>query len=439
MNGQFDPYHRWLGISPENRPPNHYQLLGIPLFESDADVIEAAADRQMAHVRSYQQGKHVQLSQQLLNELSIAKLCLLDATKKTQYDAQLRVKRPVASVPPPVVPPQPSPQFAVQIQPAGKTPAAGRRPPCNRTRLRLAATLVGLGLLAVVAIAGMVFVLAPRSGTLVVAVRPEDRTDLVLVIDDQDRRLPAAGNVELKLAAGRHTVQARREAYEPFQQTVDVTAGGQHLIEIRMTPQAQLTVELVAKDRKDVALTLDGRSLRLSASGKVTVACRPGEHTVCVAGPHGSFEKKVDIAPGQHLTLPMALLSASPLVGQWRGGIEIDQAAFQRKLDEAKANALQRAFVQSFARALERGTIDLQFHDDGSFDAAIKLGPLSSSDHGRWSIASQQGARTTIETIGKNGLQEYRLVTFEGDDTFTTELPGEAQGLGVFRCRRVNP
>jgi len=234
-------------------------------------------------------------------------------------------------------------------------------------------------------------------------------------------------------------VQARREAYKPFQRSVDVTAGGQHLLEVRMTPQAQLTVDLVAKNRKDVTLTMDGRPLTVPASGKVNVACRPGQHTVRVAGPHGSSEKAVDIAPGQHMTLPMVLLSDSPLVGQWRGGVEIDEAAVRRKLDEAKANALQRAFVQSVSRGLESSTIDLQFHEDGSFDAAIKLGPLSSSDHGKWSIASQQGARTTIETIGKNGRQEYRLVTFEGNDTFTTELPGEAQGLGVFRCRRVHP
>jgi hypothetical protein len=446
MTDQFDPYHRWLGISPEHRPPNHYQLLGIPLFESDADVIETAANRQMAHVRSYQHGKHVPWSQQLLNELSTAKLCLLDATKKAQYDAQLKVSRPAASVPPPVVPTQrppppaePAPQIAVKVRATGKEPAAGRRPTRDRKRLWLAAILFVLGLLAAVAVAGIVVVVVPRRGTLVVALPPGNRTDLVLIIDGHDQSLPAAGNLQLKLPAGPHTVQARREAYNPFQQSVDVTAGGEHLIEIRMTPQAQLTVELVSKNRKDVTLTLDGRPLTVPASGKATVACRPGQHTVRVAGPYESFEKAVDIAPGQHLTLPIALLSDSPLVGQWRGGIEIDEAAFRRKLDEANANPLQRAFAQSIFRGLQRGTIDLQFHEDGSFDAVIKLGPLSSSDHGTWSIASQQGARTTIETIGKNGRQEYRRVSFEDNDTFTTELPGEAQGLGVFRCRRVQP
>jgi hypothetical protein len=331
------------------------------------------------------------------------------------------------------------PQIAVNVRATDETPAAGRRPTRNPTRLRLTAALVVLGLLAVVAIAGIIFVVAPRSGTLVVAVAPADRTDLVLIIDGQDQRLPAAGDLQLKLAAGRHTVQARREAYEPLQRSVDVTAGGQHLLDIRMTPQAQLTVELVAKNRKDKTVTLDGRPLAVPASGKATVACRPGQHTVRVTGPHGSSEKTVDVAPGQHVTLPMVLLSDSLLVGQWRGGVEIDEAAVQRKLDEAGANPLQRAFARSVSRGLQNSTIDLQLHEDGSFDAAIKLGALSSADHGKWSIASQQGARTTVEMMGKNGRQEHRLVTFEDNDTFTTELPGEAQGLGVFRCRRVQP
>jgi hypothetical protein len=40
----FGPYHKWLAIPPEEQPPNHYRLLGLPQFESDADVIEGAAE-----------------------------------------------------------------------------------------------------------------------------------------------------------------------------------------------------------------------------------------------------------------------------------------------------------------------------------------------------------------------------------------------------------
>ncbi len=86
----FDPYHRWLGIPPSEQPPNLYRLLGIAPLEHDLDVIESAADRQMAHVRGFQSGQRADLSQKLMNELSSAKLRLLQPDKKAEYDKQLR-------------------------------------------------------------------------------------------------------------------------------------------------------------------------------------------------------------------------------------------------------------------------------------------------------------------------------------------------------------
>jgi len=86
----FDPYHKWLGIPPAEQPPNHYRLLGIQLLESDPDVIVAAADQRMAHLRTFQTGKHTELSQELLNEVAAAKLCLLKPEEKATYDATLR-------------------------------------------------------------------------------------------------------------------------------------------------------------------------------------------------------------------------------------------------------------------------------------------------------------------------------------------------------------
>ena len=57
----FDPYYKWLGIAPEERPPTHYRLLGLNLFESDSDVIEAAADRQMTYLQEVSQGSKAAL------------------------------------------------------------------------------------------------------------------------------------------------------------------------------------------------------------------------------------------------------------------------------------------------------------------------------------------------------------------------------------------
>ena len=52
----FDPYHKWLGISPQHQPPNHYRLLSLDLYESDPDVIEAAVDRIAAFLQDVASG-----------------------------------------------------------------------------------------------------------------------------------------------------------------------------------------------------------------------------------------------------------------------------------------------------------------------------------------------------------------------------------------------
>jgi hypothetical protein len=90
MDESFDPYHKWLGIPPAEQPPNHYRLLGVTLFESDPDVIANAADQRIGHVRAFQIGKHSDESQRILKAISAARVCLLNADKKADYDAGLR-------------------------------------------------------------------------------------------------------------------------------------------------------------------------------------------------------------------------------------------------------------------------------------------------------------------------------------------------------------
>jgi len=123
---KFDPYRKWLGIPPQEQPPNHYRLLGVGLFESDPDVISNAADRQMSHVRTFQSGKRSKTSQRILNELAAARICLLDEQKRAAYDEQIRAASATAAGP---IPPS---QFAVAAAvPNGAVPppVAGTAPP----------------------------------------------------------------------------------------------------------------------------------------------------------------------------------------------------------------------------------------------------------------------------------------------------------------------
>lgn len=123
----FDPYHKWLGIPPQEQPPDHYRLLAIPQFEADPEVIEFAADQRMGHVRTFQTGRYGAFSQQILNELAAARICLLSRERKSAYDAELKIQ--LAPAPP--LPPS-SPPLASTILPS-PPPPIGSAPPLPPT------------------------------------------------------------------------------------------------------------------------------------------------------------------------------------------------------------------------------------------------------------------------------------------------------------------
>ncbi|MCC9599689.1 hypothetical protein LOC67_03875 [Stieleria sp. JC731] len=86
----FDPLHKWLGIPPSEQPPNDYRLLGLSNFESDPEVIDAAADRDLSFLHDLSSGEHGDEAEELANRISAARLRLLNPEKKAAYDEQLR-------------------------------------------------------------------------------------------------------------------------------------------------------------------------------------------------------------------------------------------------------------------------------------------------------------------------------------------------------------
>ncbi|SFI40106.1 GspE/PulE/PilB domain-containing protein [Planctomicrobium piriforme] len=85
----MDFYKEWLGIPDGNRPPDHYELLRVVRFEDDSDKIRAHYKKLNAHVRKYATGQYSLQSQELLNEMAKAMLCLTDAERKREYDESL--------------------------------------------------------------------------------------------------------------------------------------------------------------------------------------------------------------------------------------------------------------------------------------------------------------------------------------------------------------
>ena len=109
----FDPYHKWLGIPETERPISKYRLLGIADFEADRDVISAAAEQRTIYLRTMQAGEDSVLVAELLNEVSQARVTLLNADQKAAYDEQLRKQQT----------PEPQPEPTPRAIPVVQTPA----------------------------------------------------------------------------------------------------------------------------------------------------------------------------------------------------------------------------------------------------------------------------------------------------------------------------
>ncbi|HVC99070.1 MAG TPA: hypothetical protein VND64_35725 [Pirellulales bacterium] len=89
MAKEIDVYKEWLGITEPARPLNYYQLLRLEMFDDDPAGARNSYRKLNAHVRKYASGEYGPRSQELLNELAKAMLCLTDATRKAEYDVSL--------------------------------------------------------------------------------------------------------------------------------------------------------------------------------------------------------------------------------------------------------------------------------------------------------------------------------------------------------------
>jgi hypothetical protein len=88
MSGEPDYYTEWLGIPEGPRPPDYYALLGLEKETCNAAAIERAAQERNKAVRP-RCLKYPDEGTALLNEISMAKLCLLDPETRAAYDRAL--------------------------------------------------------------------------------------------------------------------------------------------------------------------------------------------------------------------------------------------------------------------------------------------------------------------------------------------------------------
>ncbi len=272
----FDPYHRWLGISPKDQPPTHYRLLGIDLFEADPDAIDNAADRQMAHLRSVQTGRNSALAQALLNEISAARVCLLDPHKKLAYDEQLRKRmgtalpdapplRPDEGVHPPVPTPPPAPRHIVSAEryvgpaPSGSLHEANSQ---EKSVLRQLAH-IGVGLAAVLLVGSVAYLAgnflsgrqqqeaeptlpqiageanptdAPKATRIVFDWPESERERAMLRIDGAMFGIPPSGVFQQKIQPGDHKFVLSRPRYLPIEVSLTFEPGEERHIKPEWRP-----------------------------------------------------------------------------------------------------------------------------------------------------------------------------------------------------------
>src|SRR5882724_6577958 len=90
MSDDFDPYQKWLGIPPQEQPPNYYRLLTLKPLEANLDAIDATSAKLTEYLEARSKGKNAAHALRLLEEVAAARACLLDPESKAVYDSTLQ-------------------------------------------------------------------------------------------------------------------------------------------------------------------------------------------------------------------------------------------------------------------------------------------------------------------------------------------------------------
>ena len=357
MAGNFDPYYVWLSIPPEEQPANYYRLLSLRLFEANADVIDSAADRQMAHLRTFQGGKHGDLTQRILNEVAAARVCLLDPKKRAAYDQQLRAMLPAGAatfvagdsavrrqpagrtavaVPPVAPPPVPLPVATFPVAKVLPTPAdfrgnvlgvpsghtatnIGGNPAVGANTRRATNRTVAYGIAGAVAVVVGFGIFAafggfsgPARGIVVFDLPANDSAGATLMVDNTAVPRPADGRWEYASAPGPHHVAGERAAYK-FAADVMVVAGQEQTIVPDWQPKATLSLNWPLATRDGAILKIDDQPHAIDQRTPMDIAVEPGRHTIQVTWPgSATIHRYLTIGPDNRASLAIAHPVAGP-------------------------------------------------------------------------------------------------------------------------------
>lgn len=198
MSDDFDPYKELLGIESAEQPPNHYALLGLEPFESDRTTIDDAAGERMSLLQEFANSEYLDASQLLLNEVSAARRCLLNETKKIAYDEDLRARQKRA---------------ATRGAGGGKGGKGRKQPPM--LPVGIAAAIAGVLLLFFFVFRGG----PPPSGNLVVDWPLDEREGASAEVDGKPLEITDTNPLYFDIPDGRRRLLFRRDGFEDIPKT----------------------------------------------------------------------------------------------------------------------------------------------------------------------------------------------------------------------------
>ena len=200
MSSEFDPYRELLDIKSPERPPNHYELLGIDLFEGNRVKIDDAAGERMSRLQELANSEHMDASQKLLNEMSAARRCLLNETKKMAYDEDVRTRQRRAS--------------SASSKRGGSSRGGKRGQP---------AIPIGIAF-GMVILLGIIW-LGMRGGSstprnLIVDWPVSERSGASILLDGDPLQVPNSDPINLNIPLGRHRLVFQRTGFKDIPKTI---------------------------------------------------------------------------------------------------------------------------------------------------------------------------------------------------------------------------
>ncbi len=470
----FDPYYHWLGIPPDEQPPNHYRLLGINRLEENREVIQNAADRQMAHLRTFQTGPHAALSQKLLNEVSAARICLMSAEKKRAYDQLQFGTVAAAFVPAPPVPSPPTslPPAASQlggpaiedstpdvfeesaldslfVQTTGSAPVgkpAKRVYASPRSRVPgILAAAVGLALVGAIWVAIRKPAADDPLGSqnrLVLMWPAAERSEALLEIDGRPCDLTTAAvitgdQVELDLEPGAHTYRIVRPGRIPLEGSFSLSAGTSVELNIAFAPlpeTTRLVLHWPEEERSGATLEIDGRVADLAADSvsmdaeRVVFSLPSGQHTLSIQRDGTTLlSQTVTLGEIGQVSLPIAL-SSTRLYVRWdvakreHATLLLDGAAVDLQRDPAS----DRDGLLVFNLPLGKHTLRIERDGALLIDESLELTAGKRTTVNANSLMDQSAARVWLvwpaaQRVGATLQVDGKEVTLTQDPAATNE------------------